>query len=79
MKKQSISAAEFDEKFEENENLNEFLDLENSTRPGQKPRRVSVDFPEWMVQELDRVARNLGITRKSVIKVFISEKLKKLV
>jgi len=51
--------------------------LENSTRPGQKPRRVSVDFPEWMVQELDRVARNLGITRQSVIKVFISDKLKK--
>ena len=79
MKKKSISAAEFDEKFEEDENLNEFLDLENRTRPGQKPRRVSVDFPEWMVQELDRVARNLGITRQSVIKVFISEKLKKTV
>ena len=77
MKKKSISAAEFDEKFEEDENLNEFLDLENRTRPGQKPRRVSVDFPEWMVQELDRVARNLGITRQSVIKVFISDKLKK--
>jgi len=77
MKKKPITAAEFDEKFEENENLNKFLDFENSTRPGQKPRRVSVDFPEWMVQELDRVARNLGITRQSVIKVFISEKLKK--
>lgn len=77
MKKKSITAAEFDEKFEEDENLNEFLDLENRIRPGQKPRRVSVDFPEWMVQELDRVARNLGITRQSVIKVFISEKLKK--
>ncbi|MDP2042528.1 MAG: CopG family transcriptional regulator [Algoriphagus sp.] len=79
MKKKSITAAEFDEKFEGNENLNEFLDLENGTRPGQKPRRVSVDFPEWMVQELDKVARNLGITRQSVIKVFISDKLKKTV
>lgn len=79
MKKKSITAAEFDEKFEVNGNLNEFLDLENGTRPGQKPRRVSVDFPEWMVQELDKVARNLGITRQSVIKVFISDKLKKTV
>ncbi|SEG18401.1 type II toxin-antitoxin system BrnA family antitoxin [Algoriphagus boritolerans] len=79
MKKKSITAAEFDEKFDGNENLNEFLDLENSTRPGQKSRRVSVDFPEWMVQELDKVARNLGITRQSVIKVFISDKLKKTV
>jgi hypothetical protein len=29
-----------------------------------------------MVQELDQVARRLGVTRQSVIKVFISEKLK---
>lgn len=79
MKKKSITAAEFEKKFDDNENLIEFLDLEKKTRPGQKPRRVSVDFPEWMVQELDKVARNLGVTRQSVIKVFISEKLKKTV
>jgi hypothetical protein len=29
-----------------------------------------------MVQQLDQVARRLGVTRQSVIKVFISEKLK---
>jgi hypothetical protein len=29
-----------------------------------------------MIQQLDLVARELGITRQSVIKVFISEKLK---
>ncbi|WP_394333868.1 hypothetical protein [Cyclobacterium lianum] len=37
---------------------------------------MSVDFPEWMVQELDRAAQKLGITRQSLIKVFISDKLK---
>jgi metal-responsive CopG/Arc/MetJ family transcriptional regulator len=42
-----------------------------------KARRVSLDFPEWMVEELDSFAQNLGITRKSLIKVFISDKLKK--
>ena len=39
-------------------------------------RRVGVDFPEWMGVELDRAAQKLGITRQSLIKVFISEKLK---
>jgi hypothetical protein len=29
-----------------------------------------------MVQKLDSVARHLGVTRQSVIKVFIAEKLK---
>lgn len=76
MKEQSITAAEFDQKFEDNEDLSGFLNLEKASRPGLKPKRVSVDFPEWMVQELDKSAQRLGITRQSLIKVFISEKLK---
>ena len=51
-------------------------DLEQAVRPELEQRRVSVDFPVWMVKKLDRVARRLGVTRQSVIKVFISEKLK---
>ena len=39
-------------------------------------RRVNVDFPEWMVAELDREAEHLGVTRQSVIKVFIAEQLR---
>ncbi|SMD43598.1 CopG antitoxin of type II toxin-antitoxin system [Aquiflexum balticum DSM 16537] len=76
MKKQSITSAEFDQKFENNEDLSDFLNLEKASKPGLKPKRVSVDFPEWMVQELDKSAQRLGITRQSLIKVFISEKLK---
>jgi hypothetical protein len=76
MKKQSITSAEFDQKFEDNEDLSDFLNLEKASKPGLKPKRVSVDFPEWMVQELDKSAQRLGITRQSLIKVFISEKLK---
>jgi hypothetical protein len=76
MKKKSISAVEFDEKFEKKENLVPYLQTDKITKPGLKSRRVSVDFPEWMVQELDRAAQKLGITRQSLIKVFISDKLK---
>lgn len=77
MKRQSITAAEFDRKFEE-EDLTGFLNIEEMTKPGLKPRRVSVDFPEWMVQELDKAAQKLGITRQSLIRVYISEKLKEV-
>ena len=76
MKKKYITAAEFDKRFEAGEELTEYLDLEHAIRPGLEQKRVSVDFPIWMVQQLDTVARQLGITRQSVIKVFISEKLK---
>ena len=38
-------------------------------------RRVNVDFPAWMVAELDQEARRLGITRQSIIKVWVAERL----
>ena len=50
--------------------------IETATKPGLKPKRVGVDFPDWMVHELDKAVQKLGITRQSLIKVFISEKLK---
>ncbi len=76
MKKKYITAAEFDAKFDKGEDVSAHYELERAVRPGLEQRRVSVDFPEWMVQQLDQVARRLGVTRQSVIKVFISEKLK---
>ncbi len=76
MKKKSIKASEFDQKFENGEDVAEFLDLEKAIRPGLDQKRVSVDFPDWMVKELDKVARKLGVTRQSIIKIFISDKLK---
>ena len=71
-----ITAKEFEEKFESGEDLRSYLDLDQASRPGLEQKRVSVDFPVWMVQKLDKVAKHLGVTRQSVIKVFISEKLK---
>ncbi len=75
MKKKSISAEKLDEKFDNGEDILEYLDLSQIQKPGLKPRRVSIDFPSWMVHELDREAERLGIPRQSVIKVWISERL----
>jgi hypothetical protein len=44
-------------------------------RPLQEARRVNVDFPAWMAESLDREARRLGVTRQSVIKIWIAERL----
>lgn len=76
MKKKYISASEFDERFDAGEDLSAHYDIDNATRPGLEQRRVSVDFPLWMVHRLDIITRRLGVTRQSVIKVFIADKLK---
>jgi hypothetical protein len=71
-----MKASEFDKKFDEGvEDVIDDLDLSGATRPNQAPRRVNVDFPSWMVESLDREAKRLGVTRQSVIKVWIAEKL----
>jgi hypothetical protein len=46
-------------------------------RPGLEQRRVNVDFPVWMIESLDREARRLGVTRQSIIKVWIAERLER--
>ena len=38
-------------------------------------KRVNVDFPLWMVQSLDREARRLGVTRQSLIKLWLADRL----
>ena len=76
MKKKSITTQEFDKLFEEGKDISEFLDLKTAKRVELETRRVSVDFPRWMIQKLDQQAMKLGVTRQSIIKFWISEKLK---
>ena len=79
MKKKYITASEFDEKFDAGEDISEYLDIDNAKRPELEQKKVSVNLPSWMVDRLDHEAKKMGITRQSVIKVWIAEKLKKAV
>jgi hypothetical protein len=74
-----MKASEFDEKFDAGLNVVDDLDLSGARRPLQEARRVNVDFPAWMVESLDREARRLGVTRQSVIKIWIAERLERRV
>jgi hypothetical protein len=72
-----MRAKTFDAKFERGDDLTKDLDLSKAKRPGQQTKRVNVDFPEWMVGSLDREAKRLGVTRQSIIKVWIADRLEK--
>ena len=72
-----MKASNFERKFDEGEDVTADLVLSKVRRPAQEQRRVNVDFPEWMIQSLDREARRLGVTRQSIIKVWIAERLKR--
>jgi hypothetical protein len=37
--------------------------------------QIAVDFPEWVVRSIDREARRLGVTRQSLIKMWLADRL----
>lgn len=71
-----MKAKKFDQKFDTNEeDIISDLDLASAKRVNQEQRRVNVDFPVWMIESLDKEASRLGVTRQSIIKVWLAERL----
>ena len=73
-----MKASELDKRFDDGEDITSELDLGSVRRPNREQRRVNVDFPVWMIDSLDREARRLGVTRQSIIKVWIADRLEKV-
>ncbi|MBK7189543.1 MAG: CopG family transcriptional regulator [bacterium] len=74
-----MKASDFDKKFDDGkEDITDDLDLSSARRPNLEMRRVNVDFPAWMVHELDREASRIGVTRQSIIKMWLAERLAKI-
>jgi len=73
-----MKAREFDKKFDEGkEDISKYLDMSKVRRPHQEQKRVNVDFPLWMIRLLDKEAKRLGVSRQSIIKVWVAERLEK--
>lgn len=73
-----MKAKDLDKIFDEGEiDINSYLDLSRAFRPSREQKRVNVDFPTWMIAELDKESSRLGVPRQSLIKVWIAERLEK--
>jgi len=70
-----MKAKKFEQQFDEGSDITATLDLSKAKRVLQEQKRVNVDFPTWMIDSLDREASKLGVTRQSVIKVWLAERL----
>jgi hypothetical protein len=70
-----MNSSDFDRRFDEGDSVIDALDLSAARRPRLDQRRVNVDFPLWMVEQLDLEASRLGVTRQSIIKVWLAERL----
>ncbi len=70
-----MKATEFDRKFDDGEDMSADVDWSKARRPNLESKRVNVDVPAWMVSGLDQLAKRLGITRQSLIKMWIADRL----
>ena len=74
-----MKAKEFEQQFDEGlVDIIASLDLSKAKRVLLEQKRVNVDFPTWMIDSLDREAGKLGVTRQSIIKVWLAERLEML-
>lgn len=72
----TISSEEFDKLVDENkQDVIEHLDLGSARRPGRDVRRVNVDLPTWMIESLDVEAARVGVTRQSIIKMWLADRI----
>jgi len=73
-----MKAKTFDKTFDKGEDILNDLDLSKVRRVSQEQKRVNVDIPVWMLNSLDHEASRLGVTRQSIIKVWLAERLEQL-
>lgn len=72
-----MKAKDFEQQFDDDIDITASLDVSKAKRVLLEQKRVNVDFPTWMVESLDREAGKLGVTRQSVIKIWLAERLEK--
>lgn len=69
-----MKTEEFDKIFDDNEgDITSYLDMESVRRPNRES--VTIDFPIWMLESIDKESVRLGVNRQSLIKHWLAEKL----
>ncbi|HEX6375531.1 MAG TPA: ribbon-helix-helix protein, CopG family [Allosphingosinicella sp.] len=71
----TISAEEFDRRFDEGEDMGDYIDWTLARRPGEGIERVDLDLTQRMAAKLDAAAARRGVTREALIRMWLSERL----
>ena len=67
-------AKDFDSEFDKGLDISKDLDKSTLRRVNEELKRVNIDFPAWVVERLDQEARRIGISRQSLVKMWIAQK-----
>lgn len=70
-----MKAHEFDERFDQGEDVDDHIEWSQACRPNLATTSVEVALPAWMLENLDKEAEKLGVTREALIKFWLSERM----
>ncbi|WP_395515878.1 type II toxin-antitoxin system BrnA family antitoxin [Pseudorhizobium flavum] len=73
----TISAAELDKKFDDGEDISEYLDWSKARRVDWEHELVELELPKAQLAELDAEVARRGTTRSHLISTWIRERLEK--
>jgi hypothetical protein len=71
----TISAEEFDRKFDDGEDISEYVDWSTATRPNLEPVALTVTIMRGTKLRLERQAKELGVSVDSLLEEWLQEKL----
>jgi hypothetical protein len=74
-----MKAKEFDQIFDDGEDIIQHLDLSKASRSRTAQTTVSIDLPIWIVESIDREASRLGVTPQSIIETSLTKHLTSIV
>lgn len=75
LKHKKIKASDFDAAFDKGD-VTKHLDIK-SAKARFPVKRISIDFPKNIIEEIDIEAAKIGVTRTSLIKMWVAEHLSK--
>lgn len=76
MTRRTMSDSEFEEYFDEGGDTTAFIKGE-VRRPNKETeqRKININMPVWLIEELDGVARRLAVNRQAVINIWLAERV----
>jgi len=72
---QKITAEEFDRKFDDGEDISEYLDWSKASRPNLEPAEMTVTIKRGILLQLEQRADQLGVSRDALLETWLREKL----
>lgn len=73
----NLNAEEFDDRFDDGDDMAEFIDWSKGKHLNRPLQTVGLDLPAWMAERLEVEAARTGVSTESLIKVWLSDRLRR--